>query len=139
MRGFVEDRLKGNASTALEYYTSALEVLQWGSRVFADVDDEQRGAVFQPTFIRSVKCFRLDALMGVRHAPPSDLRRLLTLEKVYLKNPSPTSEFLLAEILAGADELLEDIGRVGVPDEPNTETVPFWLAFRCYPAGQAHA
>ncbi|RDX56274.1 hypothetical protein OH76DRAFT_1519389 [Lentinus brumalis] len=122
MRGFVEDRLKGNASTALEYYTSALEVLQWGSRVFADVDDEQRGTVFQPTFIRSVKCFRLDALMGV-----------------YLKNPSSTSEFLLAEILAGADELLEDIGRVGVPDEPNTETVPFWLAFRCYPAGQAHA
>lgn len=65
MRGFIDDRLQGASETALEYYTSALEVLQWGSRTFVDVDDEQRGSVFQSTFIRSVKSFRLDVLMGV--------------------------------------------------------------------------
>ena len=65
MRGFIEDRLTGAIETALEFFTSALEVLEWGSRTFSHLEKEQRGGVFEPTFIRAVKSFRLDSLMGV--------------------------------------------------------------------------
>ncbi|KAI0688063.1 hypothetical protein C8T65DRAFT_127226 [Cerioporus squamosus] len=120
MRAFLEDKLKGAVETALEFYTSALELLQRGSNTFADVDAKERGAVFEPTLIRSIKGLRLDSLMGV-----------------YLKHPGPSSKFMLDEMLAGADELLAEIGEI--PDAPTLQDVWFFLAYYSYPAGQAHA
>ncbi len=81
MRAFMEDKIKNSVKFALELYTSALELLEWGVNTFADVDPEQRGAVFEPTFIRSIKSLRLDSLMRVCRAiwPGNAPTHLVTL------------------------------------------------------------
>ncbi|KAI0688062.1 hypothetical protein C8T65DRAFT_675219, partial [Cerioporus squamosus] len=121
MRAFLEDSLKNNIVTALDFYTSALEVLQWGQELYKDVPFSEKGQIFQPTFIRGVKSLRLDAFM-----------------KVCLQGePRTELEVLLSELLAGANELSAEIGTV--PDRPNHECIGFYLAFFPYAAGQAHA
>ena len=66
MRAFLEDVMKNNSVTALDFYTSALEVLQWGREMYKDVSYSDKGQIFQPTFIRGVKRLRLDTFMKVR-------------------------------------------------------------------------
>lgn len=61
----MEAKLKDNNEAALEFYTSALDLLQWGKELWKDVAFTDKGAVFQPTFIRGVKCLRLDVIMTV--------------------------------------------------------------------------
>jgi hypothetical protein len=65
MRAWFEDVLKSNVETTIDFYTSALEVLKWGAELWKDVPFEDKGPVFQPTFIRGVKCLRLEALVKV--------------------------------------------------------------------------
>ncbi|KAI1797526.1 hypothetical protein LXA43DRAFT_1056655 [Ganoderma leucocontextum] len=123
MRGFMEEKLKNNVETALEFYTSALEVLQWGKELWKDVSFDDKGAVFRETFIRGVKCMRLDAFIAA-----------------YYKHPGEDSKFPLKEILAGGDDLLAELG--SAPQEPaqsNAEDIAFCLSFFRYPRGQAHA
>ncbi|KAM5532752.1 hypothetical protein V8D89_013549 [Ganoderma adspersum] len=122
-RGFMEDKFKNNIETALEFYTSALDVLQWGKELWKDVSFDDKGAVFRETFMRGIKCMRLEAFIGA-----------------YYKHPGENSKFPLQEILAGADALLAELA--GAPEEPgllNTEDIAFYLSFFQYPRGQAHA
>ena len=72
MRAFFEDALKNNVETALEFYTSAIEVLKWGAERWKDVHSEEKGAIFQPTFARGIKCLRLDTLLKVSFVCPVD-------------------------------------------------------------------
>ena len=65
MRAFFEEILNGRTDVALEYYTSALEVLHWGRERWTDVPIKTKGAVFQPTIIRAIKIFRLNAWLKV--------------------------------------------------------------------------
>lgn len=60
MRGVVESGLKDSPETALEFLTSAVEVLTWVGERYKDVPDNMKGAIFRPTFIRAVKSMRLD-------------------------------------------------------------------------------
>lgn len=57
--------------------------------------------------------------------------------QAYKKNPGPNSKFPLSELLAGADELLAEIGTL--PDRPNHECIGFYLSFFPYMVGSAHA
>lgn len=57
--------------------------------------------------------------------------------QVYLKRPGASSKYMLDELLAGANDLLEEISEM--PEVPSAEDVWFFLAFYKYPAGQAHA
>ncbi|KAM5537059.1 hypothetical protein V8D89_009205 [Ganoderma adspersum] len=121
MRGFIEYRLNENFESALEFYTSALDLLQWGRVLWKDVPFEDKGSVFQSTFIRGVKGMRLDMLLAA-----------------YSAHPRETLKFPLEEILAGADDLLAELE--GVPEEPRDgEDFGFYLSFSRYPRGQAHA
>ena len=66
MQGFREDGLKSNPVGAFEYYNRVIEVLQWGRHAWRDASKDDRGAIFQPTFLTGVKCLRLDTLVKVR-------------------------------------------------------------------------
>ena len=44
-----------------------MRVLTWVSGRYKDVPDKVKGAIFQSTFIRGVKCMRLDILVMVRY------------------------------------------------------------------------
>lgn len=137
MRAFFEYAFHGNAETTVDLYTSVLEVLKWGAELWKDVPSEDKGAVFQPTFIRGVKCLRLDAFMKVNPACPVDNARAHMdhdAHQVCRENPT---KFSHKELVAGADELLSELA--DAPTEPQIPDPAFFLAFFRYPIGQAHA
>jgi len=49
-----------------EFYRNALEILEWGSDLWKDVPNKDRGMIFEATFIRGVKRLYLKSLMEVR-------------------------------------------------------------------------
>ncbi|EPQ51112.1 hypothetical protein GLOTRDRAFT_49327 [Gloeophyllum trabeum ATCC 11539] len=63
MRGFIEGHVRMNNSSAPEFLGRALEVLEWGRSEWAGIPDDQRGAIFQDTFVRGVRCLRLERLL----------------------------------------------------------------------------
>lgn len=65
VRAFLEDGLGDNVETAIDFYNSAIEVLEWGAERWKEVPSEDKGAIFQPTFLRGIKCLYLDAFMKV--------------------------------------------------------------------------
>ncbi|KAI0757362.1 hypothetical protein C8Q80DRAFT_1116530 [Daedaleopsis nitida] len=69
-RAFFEEVLNGRTDVALEFYTSTLEVLLWGKERWADVPVKTKGVIFQPTLIRAIKNFRLNAWLKVYSANP---------------------------------------------------------------------
>ena len=66
MRGFIESGLRGAHPVALVFFSNALEVLDWGSRTWKNIADEDRGAIFKSTFIRGVRSLHVSAFMKVR-------------------------------------------------------------------------
>lgn len=58
----------GNHDAALEFHTRAIEVLEWGRQVWRSVPKDDRGAIFEITFLRGVKSLRLDTMMRVSRA-----------------------------------------------------------------------
>ncbi len=70
MRAFIQDSLADGTDAALDFYTSALEVLQWGNVLWKDVSPEDKGASFRESFIRGVKVLRLDAFIKVHQRQP---------------------------------------------------------------------
>jgi hypothetical protein len=65
MRGFLEGGLRRAKSVEVEFLGYALEVLDWGSRVWKDVPKDDRGAIFERTFIRGVRSLHIRALVEV--------------------------------------------------------------------------
>lgn len=65
MQGFLKDHISNDFVTALDFYNTAIEVLQWGTALWRDVSTEWKGAIFQASFLRGVKCLRLDTLAKV--------------------------------------------------------------------------
>lgn len=65
MQGFFKDHISNDFVTALDFYNSAIEVLQWGTALWRDVSTEWKGAIFQTSFLRGVKCLRLDTFVKV--------------------------------------------------------------------------
>ncbi|RDB29131.1 Small glutamine-rich tetratricopeptide repeat-containing protein beta [Hypsizygus marmoreus] len=60
LRGFIQSAV--TRVSAPEYYRDALDVLDWGSRVWKDVSHEVRGTIFDLTFIRGVRRLFLNAI-----------------------------------------------------------------------------
>ncbi|KAI0666285.1 hypothetical protein C8Q78DRAFT_464630 [Trametes maxima] len=119
MRAFIQDSLTDDTDAALDFYASAMEVLRWGIARWPDVPIKDKGAIFQESFLRSVKCLRLDALM-----------------RAYAKNPGSASKYPLSEILAGAKDLIKQLACA--PKEPADLSYASFLCFTRYPLAQAH-
>ncbi|RPD81621.1 hypothetical protein L226DRAFT_606904 [Lentinus tigrinus ALCF2SS1-7] len=93
----------------------------WGQNVWKDVPYEDKGAIFKPTFVRGVKCLRLSTLMSA-----------------YTKNIGTNSKYSLEELLAGAQDLLDELA--GEPTEPqHIDEFAHILSFFRYPRGMAYA
>ena len=54
-----------NGSAAMEYFSQAIGVLQWGRNVWQKVPREQKGEIFDNTFLRGVKRLFLSAFVKV--------------------------------------------------------------------------
>ena len=71
MMAFFQDTLQGNVETALKFYKSAIDVVEWGAERWKDVPFKDKGAIFQPTMARGIKCLRLDTLLEVNLTRPT--------------------------------------------------------------------
>jgi hypothetical protein len=65
MRGFYQGAI-GDKPAAIEFFRRALDILEWGSSKWKDVPRDDRGAIFESSFIRGVRKLYLDALWEVR-------------------------------------------------------------------------
>ncbi|KAI9059649.1 hypothetical protein FKP32DRAFT_1579551 [Trametes sanguinea] len=121
MRAFMDENLTGATWAAIDFYTSAVEVIRWGMQQWADVPVSEKGSIFQPTFLRGVKCLRLGTYL-----------------KAYKENPGPSSKMPLSRILAEAQDLLNELAFA--PNEPVGEDGnPMFLCFTRYPLAGAHS
>lgn len=59
---FLRMNLVGHMDYALESYANALDFLQWGQKALSHIEEDERGAVFSPSFVRGVKRLYLDAM-----------------------------------------------------------------------------
>ncbi|KAI0651477.1 hypothetical protein C8Q79DRAFT_37630 [Trametes meyenii] len=121
LRAFAHNLILNSVEAALDLYSAALEVLHWGNEVWKDASFEDKGAIFQDTFIRGIKCLRLNAFM-----------------EAYLAHRGPTSKYPLSEILAGAEDLINELA--SEPEAPSdVQESGFYLSFVRYPLAQAHS
>lgn len=65
MSGFLKEITEQDYKSAVEFYRSAITVLEWGLVVWKDVSQEDRGAIFALTFVRAIRRFLIEAYMVV--------------------------------------------------------------------------
>lgn len=63
MHGFITSALGREFEKGLQYFSNALDVLRRGRKIWRDVSKEQRGTIFEETFIRGVRVLHLEATM----------------------------------------------------------------------------
>lgn len=66
MRGFLEAGLRGAFGVKVEFLSRAIEVLEWGRTAWKNVPVDDRGVIFEDTFIHGLRAMHLEALMEVR-------------------------------------------------------------------------
>ncbi|KAI9574033.1 hypothetical protein HD554DRAFT_2183364 [Boletus coccyginus] len=123
MRAIYDNQLKHAPHVAAERLKQTLELLHWGRQVWRDVSRDDRGVIFQDTFVIGVKVIYLDALMGA-----------------HIQGPAADKKAHLDALFEVANELLEDIQR-HADQPPSAEPVDpgFVSSFLIYPAAQAYA
>lgn len=67
MRGYFASSTDRYAE-AIEFYRRALDVLEWGRRVWKNVVREKRGVIFEDSFIRGIRRLYISVVMEVHHA-----------------------------------------------------------------------
>jgi hypothetical protein len=65
MRAFLEGKLVRNYASSLTFLNNSIEILERGKKLWVKVHKDDRGAIFEDTFIRGVRNMRLDAWMQV--------------------------------------------------------------------------
>lgn len=61
----MRSQLVGHFDFAHEMLMNTLDVLEWGRNQWPDVSIEQRGTIFEKSFIRAVKSMLLEAMHEV--------------------------------------------------------------------------
>ncbi|KAI0639017.1 hypothetical protein C8Q77DRAFT_1078840 [Trametes polyzona] len=124
VNGWLEETYMGALEHSLDYYTSALEVLNWARKVWEDEDPYTLGPLFQEHVVHVVKCLQL---------------RVYT--QLYEERPGPGSQSILEHIRDGAQELLDELLQIehDAPPEDSESCYPLFLAYMRYPLAQAHA
>jgi len=65
MRAFVTGGFRGASQDVLDWYERVIRTLELGCHEWPNVSKDQRGAIFQGTFLRGVRVLYLNAYMQV--------------------------------------------------------------------------
>ncbi|OBZ79655.1 Small glutamine-rich tetratricopeptide repeat-containing protein beta [Grifola frondosa] len=121
MRAFLESGLRSNHQLSSELYGRVVEILEWGRRAWKDVSRDDRGVVFEDSFLRGVRSMRLEVqMMG------------------YAQDPGPNSKFPLADLLEDAQDMIREM-ETATDDQPTDCDPGFLMSFWLYPKGRAAA
>ena len=77
MRAFMEGNMRANRQAEKEFLLQALDVLEWGRQIWHNIPSDDRGTIFELTFLRGVKNMYLHALMEVSVRYPGNDRQLI--------------------------------------------------------------
>ncbi|KAJ3869181.1 hypothetical protein EV359DRAFT_77009 [Lentinula novae-zelandiae] len=97
--GFVISRVGNNFQLGVEFHRNALNMINWGRKVWRDVPKSERGVIFDLSFRRGVWNMYLDTLMGA--SAHVGIENLVLLETIFEE----------------ADALLQDLEKN--PYDPN--------------------
>ncbi|KAI0067196.1 TPR-like protein [Artomyces pyxidatus] len=115
--------LKQSHAQAVETYDKIIAILRWGRQEWPDASKDDRGAVFETTFLRGVRGLRLESYMQVR--------------SLAWRPHSNSTKFTLEGLLREADDILAEIK--ANPQLPDGCTPGFIMAFTTYQKAQALA
>ncbi|CAL1694284.1 unnamed protein product [Somion occarium] len=122
MRAFLEEGARRNARVATQFYGSALTLLEWGQTKWRDVSRDDRGAIFENTFVRGVRRYYLSAyLMGVKDHGDGSVYTLDRAEALALAMVKEVSD----NWPRGNEEYVQDRG--------------FYYSFVVYPRAEAYS
>ncbi|TCD68808.1 hypothetical protein EIP91_009675 [Steccherinum ochraceum] len=79
VRGFRESRV-GNHAGAVEFIGCVLEIIRWGNKTWADVPVEDRGIMFDDSFMHGVHALYLEVLLEAASESPKKYLDLLRKE-----------------------------------------------------------
>jgi hypothetical protein len=65
IHAFIQEKVNGNPKLGLQFFDTAVEILETGRKWWPSVVLEDRGAIFLDTFLRGVRSMRLSALHPV--------------------------------------------------------------------------
>jgi hypothetical protein len=105
--------------------------------LWRDVPYEEKGAVFQPTFVRGIKCLRLDTLFKVKFTPTihdKSTHVWRVANKSCKKNPGKHPH---SELLARAEEILAELA--DTPEQPHVSDIVMFQSFFRYQIGKARS
>ncbi|KAG1893485.1 uncharacterized protein F5891DRAFT_1282054 [Suillus fuscotomentosus] len=71
MKGMLESHLGGRPDTGVHFLKRAVDLLEWGRLVWKDVHKDDRGVIFEDTFLRSVRSMHLMMSMNAYSSGPS--------------------------------------------------------------------
>ncbi|KAJ3556321.1 hypothetical protein NM688_g2091 [Phlebia brevispora] len=119
MRGFMESGLRNRHDTGVEFIGKAIEIIRWGRKTWQFVRKEDRGVIFEDTFLIGVQNMHLEIFM-----------------KAYQQNPGLDAKYSLTELLQHAEDIVETIEKLPVPQNVDPG---FTLAFYVYPKARSFA
>jgi stress-induced-phosphoprotein 1 len=65
LKAFLDMGISQEYLVAHEFCTRAIEVIEWGRAIWKDIPREDKGSIFELTFLRAVRALRMDASMNV--------------------------------------------------------------------------
>ncbi|KAG6841567.1 hypothetical protein C0991_009602 [Blastosporella zonata] len=88
MRGYLQASFKLPGSY-VEFVSDALQILEWGARVWKNVPTEERGVIFEDSFIRGVKRLYLNLLFeqSYTHEKTGDMENIAKVAREILDEP----------------------------------------------------
>ncbi|KAH9897927.1 TPR-like protein [Cubamyces lactineus] len=124
LRAYFAERSGESRSLALQYYNNVVDVLEWGAKTWHDVPPEDRGYIFQKTFIRAIKRMRMSAYLAA------------------LKDAEDEAECNVEDLIDMANQMVDETTK-NTPKDPNDLEGPIdkgaWYSFYVYPVADAHA
>ncbi|EMD42334.1 hypothetical protein CERSUDRAFT_90951 [Gelatoporia subvermispora B] len=121
LNGLLSSNINDSPEESLRLYTNALSILEWGVSRWRNVSKEERGVIFERTFVRGVRCFCMNLYQinyNRGHIGDEQLKRLAQL----------------------AQDVLDEVDThpaVSTPAEPLD--IGFLIAFWYKPKAIAHA
>ncbi|KAJ7204436.1 hypothetical protein GGX14DRAFT_460408, partial [Mycena pura] len=64
MKGYVDSNM-GASTGAVEFYKCIIDVLEWGRRTYPNIPTEDRGVIFEPSFVRGIRRLYISAVVGL--------------------------------------------------------------------------
>lgn len=141
MQAYLRSAFMQDHKSALQYYGSALSVLEWGRKTWENVPATERGAIFQPTFATAIRRFYIESYQAVYvPAAPSSSFLYLQSGMQACKEHCPSTDYSLDELDRLSKTLIDELDNY----KPTGREAwfgdhGFFAAFFLYPMAEAYA